>query len=147
MKKTIITGVFLILGSYFSAQTVIFEYDEAGNQVLRGLCVGCKSSNEASILAEPQSQTISEEVANSIKVAPVPVKTNLTILWDIKVKDYIKRIELVTYNDVRVLSFFDVKNTSNNSCIFNMESYPYGVYYLKFYLSDGTIYTRTITKN
>ncbi|KFF09732.1 hypothetical protein IW15_22565 [Chryseobacterium soli] len=148
MMKSIFMIAFLIsLGSNLSAQTVIFEYDEAGNQVLRGLCDACKSSSKISTLAESKSQTISEGVANSIQVAPVPVKTILTILWDVKIKDYIKRIELVPYNDVRILNVFDVKNTSNTSCVFNMESYPYGVYYLKFYLSDGTIYTKTITKN
>lgn len=150
MKKTISTTVFfLLLGSYSSAQTVIFEYDEAGNQVLRGLCMGCKSGSKISTPADSKSKslTISEEVANSIQLAPVPVKTSLTILWDVKVKDYIKRIELLPYNDVRILSFFDVKNTTNTSCIFNMESYSYGVYYIKFYLSDGSIYTKTITKH
>ncbi|MFY1045059.1 hypothetical protein [Chryseobacterium sp. GP-SGM7] len=147
MKKTISTTVFLLVCSYSFAQTVIFEYDEAGNQVLRGLCIGCKSSNKTSIPLESKPLTILEEVTNNIKVAPVPVKTNLTIFWDSKVKDYINRIELLAYNDVRILSFFNIKNTSNNSCIFNMESYSYGVYYLKFYLSDGSIYTKTITKN
>lgn len=148
MKKTIsITAVFLTLGSSCYAQTVIFKYDEAGNQIFRGLCDGCKETSEKSSVAEEtKAQTIAQQVANNIKVAPVPVKTNLTILWDVKVKDYIKRIELVPYNDVRILSFFDMKNTST-SCVFNMESYHYGVYYLKFYLSDGSIYTKTITKN
>ncbi|CAD7802819.1 hypothetical protein CHRY9390_00983 [Chryseobacterium aquaeductus] len=148
MKKTLSTSLFfLLLGNTLSAQTAIFEYDEAGNQVLRGLCSGCKSGSKTSIPVEPKAQTILEEVSKSIRVAPVPVKTNLTVLWDIKVKDYIKRIELVPYNDVRILSFFEVKNTSNTSCIFNMESYSYGVYYLRFYLSDGSIFTKTITKN
>jgi len=148
MKKTISTiAVFLLLGSALSAQTAIFKYDEAGNQILRGLCDGCKSSSKISTLSESKSKTILEEVANSIRVAPVPVKANLTVIWDLKVKEYIKRIELLPYNDVRILSFFDMKYTSNTSCIFNMESYSYGVYYLKFYLSDGSIYTKTITKN
>ncbi|WP_439480566.1 hypothetical protein [Chryseobacterium aquaticum] len=148
MKKKISTSVvFLLLGSTLSAQTAIFEYDEAGNQVLRGLCSGCKSSNTSSFLVESKAQTILEKVTNSIRLAPVPVKTNLTVLWDIKVKDYIKRIELAPYNDVRILSFFEVKNMSSTSCIFNMESYSYGVYYLRFYLSDGSIFTKTITKN
>jgi len=149
MKKTIsITALLLLLGGRFYAQTVIFKYDEAGNQIFRGLCDGCKQSNEiSSIPSEIKPQSLTEKVANSIRVAPVPVKTDLTILWDAKVKDYITRIELLPYNDVRVLHFADVKSLNNNSCIFHMESYSYGVYYLRFYLSDGSIYTKTITKN
>lgn len=149
MKKTIsITAFFLLLGSSLFAQTAIFEYDEAGNQIFRGLCNSCtKSSSKTFTLSEATTQTISEKVANSIRVAPVPVKTDLTILWDASVKDYINRIELLAYNDVRILSLFDIKSASNNSCVFQMGSYSYGVYYLKFYLSDGSIYTKTITKN
>lgn len=148
MIKTIsITAFSVALGSSFSAQTAIFKYDEAGNQIFRGLCDGCKKiSEKSSVAEEAKAQTIAQQVAHNIKVAPVPVKANLNILWDAKVKDYIRRIELVPYNDVQILNFFDMKTTSI-SCVFNMESYSYGVYYLKFYLSDGSIYTRTITKN
>ncbi|WP_294300138.1 hypothetical protein [uncultured Chryseobacterium sp.] len=68
-------------------------------------------------------------------------------MWDHEVKDYITKIELLPYNSFKILSFVDVGTLNNTSYVFRMESYPYGVYYLKFYLSDGSIYTRTVTKN
>lgn len=152
MKKSISTAVlFLFFGSSLYAQSVIFEYDEAGNQIFRGICNGCRNSN-SNLFSKTQQQvsqpkTIAEKVANSVRAAPIPVKTDLTVLWDAEVKDYITRIELLPYNSFKILSFVDVKTLRNTSCIFRMESYPYGVYYLKFYLSDGSIYTRTVTKN
>lgn len=152
MKKSISTAaLFLFFGSSLYAQSVIFEYDEAGNQIFRGICDGCKNSNsELFSKKQPQGsqpQTIAEKVAKSIRAAPVPVKTDLTVLWDAEVKDYITKIELLPYNSFKILNFVDVRTLNNNSYIFRMESYPYGVYYLKFYLSEGSVYTRTVTKN
>ncbi len=152
MRKSISTAVFFLLfGSSIYAQSVIFDYDEAGNQIFRGICDGCKNSNsDLFSKTQPktsQSNTIAEKVAKSIRAAPVPVKTDLTVLWDAEVKDYITKIELLPYNSFKILSFVDVRTLNNTSYIFRMESYPYGVYYLKFYLSDGSIYTRTVTKN
>lgn len=152
MRKSISTAVFfLFFGSSIYAQSVIFEYDEAGNQIFRGKCDGCKNSNsDLFSKAQPQvsqPKTIVEKVANSVRAAPVPVKTDLTVLWDAEVKDYITKIELLPYNSFKVISFVDVRTLNNTSYIFRMEGYPYGVYYLKFYLSDGSVYTRTVTKN
>ncbi|GEN77156.1 hypothetical protein [Chryseobacterium hagamense] len=152
MKKSISTAaIFLFFGSSLYAQSVIFGYDEAGNQIFRGICDGCKNS-DSNLFSRKQSQesqpkTIAEKVEKSIRAAPVPVKTDLTVLWDEEVKDYITRIELLPYNSFKILSFADVSTLNKTSYVFHMENYPYGVYYLKFYLSDGSIYTRTVTKN
>lgn len=152
MRKSISTAVFfLFFGSSLYAQSVIFEYDEAGNQIFRGICNGCKNSN-SDLFSKTwpqasQPKTIAQKVANSVRATPVPVKTDLTVLWDKEVNDYITKIELLPYNSFKILSFIDVRTLTNTSYIFRMESYPYGVYYLKFYLSDGSVYTRTVTKN
>ncbi|MBB4808276.1 hypothetical protein HNP38_003618 [Chryseobacterium defluvii] len=125
---------------------VIFEYDEAGNQIYRGPCPYCKDANE-SISASKSLSPLSEQVANKIQAAPVPVKTDLTVIWDLSIKDYITKIELLPYNSFNILQSVHIKSNSNNSYVFPMSTYNYGVYYLKFYLTDGSIYTRSITKN
>ncbi|MCG2794175.1 MAG: hypothetical protein L6262_11585 [Weeksellaceae bacterium] len=127
------------------ASIVLFSYDTAGNQVFRGpsgsVCTGCRDA-ESNI-----TTSLADQLENKIHAAPVPVKTDLTIMWDLSIKDYIVKIELLPYNTFSILETVNVSSLSNNSYLFKMNRYNYGVYYIKFYLTDGSIYTRTITKN
>lgn len=147
MKKNyvplILLGISFTAG--FKAQTVVFDYDESGNQIYRGPCIGCKESN--TMISKQSEKTLAEIFENQIKAAPVPVKTDLTVMWDKSIRDYIIKIDLLPYNAFRVMETVDIKSISDNSYIFKMSPYSYGVYYLKFYLSDGSIYTRIVTKN
>lgn len=124
---------------------VIFSYDDAGNQVFRGptgiVCTSCKGSESES------TASLADQVENKIKVAPVPVKTNLTVIWDLSIKDYITKIELLPYNAFNIMETVNVTSLTDNSYVFKMGNYSYGIYYLKFYLIDGSIYTRTVTKH
>ena len=123
---------------------VIFSYDNAGNQVFRGpngiVCANCKNGESTTI-------SLADQIANKIQAAPVPVKTDLTVIWDLSIRDYIAKIELLPYNAFNIMETVNVSSLTDNSYVFRMSRYSYGVYYLKFYLTDGSIYTRTITKN
>lgn len=124
---------------------VIFSYDNAGNQVFRGPigidCTSCKGTESES------TPSLAYQIENKIQAAPVPVKTDLTVIWDLSIKDYITKIELLPYNAFNIMETVNVSSLTDNSYVFRMGNYSYGVYYLKFYLTDGSIYTRTITKN
>lgn len=106
---------------------IIFGYDEAGNQIFRGptgpVCNTCKSTSTTSTF-------LADQVADKIQAAPVPVKTDLNIIWDSSIKDYIVSIDLVAYNAFSITRSVDVKSLNTNSCIFTMGNLPYGVYYL-----------------
>lgn len=124
---------------------VIFGYDEAGNQVFRGstgpVCASCRGTESES------TASLADQIENKIQAAPVPVKTDLTVIWDLSIKDYITKIELLPYNAFNIMETLNINSLTDNSYVFRMSRYSYGVYYLKFYLSDGSIYTRTVTKN
>ena len=66
---------------------------------------------------------------------------------NVSIKDYIAKIDLLPYNSFNIVASVNVKSLTDNSYVFRMGSFPYGVYYIKFYLTDGSVYTRTITKN
>lgn len=158
MKKILVISLCL-LNLYFYSQkiqqvaipqqpqsdptVVIFTYDDAGNQVFRGptgpICVSCRGAESESSLAD--------QMENKIQTAPVPVKTDLTVIWDLSIKDYISKIELLPYNAFNIMETVNVSSLTDNSYVFRMSNYSYGVYYLRFYLTDGSIYTRTVTKN
>ena len=125
---------------------VVFEYDDAGNQTYRGPqirrnCPTCRDQIQQS------SISLADQIANKIQAAPVPVKTDLTVIWDLSIKDYIVKIDLLPYNSFSIVASVNIRSLTDNSYVFGMGGFAYGVYYLKFYLSDGSVYTRTITKN
>lgn len=146
MKKTILFSFFLVFlfTGYFRSQ-VIFNYDDSGNQIYRG--TSSSTGRMANSTESPSTPTLADQIANKIQTAPVPVKTVLNVIWEQNIKDYILKIDLLAYNSFQIMETVDVKSKMGNSYVFDMSKYPYGVYYLKFYLSDGNIYTRTITKN
>ena len=123
---------------------VLFRYDDSGNQIFRGpdgiVCNTCRPGEE-------NTSTLADQVANQIQAAPVPVKTDLTVLWDLSIRDFIVSIDLLPYNAFNITESVSIRSLNTNSYIFRMSHLPYGVYYLKFNLSDGSIYTRTVTKN
>ena len=146
MKKTILFSFFLVFlfTGYFRSQ-VIFNYDDSGNQIYRG--TSSSTGRMANSTESPSTPTLADQIANKIQAAPVPVKTSLNVIWEKDIKDYIVKIDLLAYNSFQIMETVDVKSKMGNSYVFNMNNYPYGVYYLRFYLSDGSIYNRTITKN
>lgn len=146
MKKTILSSLFLVflLNGNAKAQ-VIFTYDDSGNQIYRGTASG--TGRMASSTESTSIPTLADQIANKIQTVPVPVKTVLNVIWEQDIKDYIVKIDLLAYNSFQIMETVDVKSKMGNSYVFNMNNYPYGVYYLRFYLSDGSIYNRTITKN
>ena len=123
---------------------VLFRYDDSGNQIFRGperiVCISCRPGEEP-------TSTLANQIANKIQAAPVPVKTDLNVLWDLSIKDFIVSIDLLPYNAFNITESVSIKLLNTNSYIFRMSHLPYGVYYLKFNLSDGSVYTRTVTKN
>ena len=131
-------------GNPVDPSLVIFSYDDSGNQIFRGpdgiVCSTCRPGEE-------NTSTLADQVANQIQAAPVPVKTDLTVLWDLSIRDFIISIDLLPYNAFNITESVNIRLLSTNSYIFRMSHLPYGVYYLKFNLSDGSIYTRTVTKN
>lgn len=143
-KLILLFVIFLYTESY-KAQTitkVLFEYDEAGNQIFRG------PDSSGKITKQKETNEIKFKlIADKIKVASVPVITDLNIFWEKELSGYILSIDLLPYNAFKILEHIEVKNNSTNSCQFYMGNRPYGVYYLKFNLSDGAVYTVKVTKN
>ena len=78
MKKTILFSFFLVFlfTGYFRSQ-VIFNYDDAGNQIYRGTTSG--TGRMVSNTESTSSPTLADQVANKIQAAPVPVKTSLNV--------------------------------------------------------------------
>ena len=148
-RKLILLFVIFCFTENYKTQTItkaLFEYDEAGNQIYRGPDVSTKISKKNDLLEKIKQETKYNLFADKIKIAPVPVKTDLNVFWEKEFSGYILSIDLLPYNSFKILEHIDVKNINTNSCQFYMGNRPYGVYYLRFN-RDGAVYTVKITKN
>ena len=124
--------------------SIIFRYDEAGNQIYRGTDLiivgpGIVESKETSLKTE-------DPFWLGIQIYPVPVKDVLTISWNEENNDLIESVSL--YQHTTMAFLFQQKNYANlnRQVQIGMSSYYMGVYVLSFQLKDGRVMTRNIIK-
>ncbi len=165
MKKVFITVLFII-PYYFAfgqditpystdpvTQSVVFSYDDAGNQIYRGPTIliaprqTLEEGGDQNLITESESPVITNEgFWNEVEIYPVPVKDILTIRWTDKANNMISEVSLYEQNTVHWK--FQQQNLPNlNQQIrIDMTDYYMGVYILTFQLKDGSIMTKNITK-
>lgn len=149
MKKSLLLSLFLSTLSY--AQTeVVFEYDEAGNQVYRGnKSNSSNTTNNTSGITSPTSTMSPEEIAfwSNIQLAPVPVRDHLNVRITEDIKGKLNQITLHGHSSLGSTIFsIERKNIRSNEINIGMNIYPVGVYVITFHLNDGKVYSRNISK-
>lgn len=154
MKKKILSLSSLLVGFLgFSQTEVYFKYDEAGNQRYRGPDALAKQSFES--FSKTQAKTTSftpveamdeKTFWKQIRLYPVPVNDVLTIDWTEEVDGLIESVSLYQHSTVHWK--FQQQNLPdlNKQIKINMTGYDWGVYVLRFTLTDGRIFSKNITK-
>jgi len=159
MTKLILVA-FLFLSWQLQAQIIIptankmyFNYDEAGNQILRYEDLITSSSTapveEGSKITTLHNQNIisEDDFWNNIRIYPVPVKEFLTIDWSEKVDDFISEVSLYEQNTLHWVFQSKKADILNRSLKINMSQRYRGVFVLTFVLKDGRRISKNITKN
>lgn len=125
---------------------IIFQYDEAGNQVLRtGKSNNAFTNNKHSLpFIADKVKTEEDLFWEKIDIYPVPVKDVLTLRWQSETRDLIADINLYEHNSLSNLYTYKILNTNNIEI--NMRGFRRGVYILSFTLNDGKTYYRNIVK-
>lgn len=141
MKK-ITTIIFFALGIFsYSQQKITFNYDAAGNQILRELCLSdCSQSakqvkdvKEIEALTDDDLLKFSEE--DVISYYPNPVKEELYIKWELKENNYITSIQVFSLTGQLLRNYSpNLKSTSQN---IPFQEYPRGVYAVLLYYKNG----------
>ena len=145
--------VILLLGFSFAAiaqdNKITFDYDTAGNQIRRELCLSCTKANyktkapkEVATLVEEDLQKFSPE--DSFSFYPNPVKEELYLKWEYINGKAISSIQLYDLNG-RLLKSYDHLEKQNTLTIpfFN---YPQATYLVMMLFSDGEQKTIKIVK-
>ncbi|KQB37714.1 T9SS type A sorting domain-containing protein [Flavobacterium aquidurense] len=122
-------------------QKITFNYDSAGNQILRELCLsGCSQSakqaeevKEIAALTEDDLLKFSSE--DVISYYPNPVKEELYIKWELQEGNYITSIQVFSLTGQLLRSYSpNLHNTSQN---IPFQEYPRGVYAVMLYYKNG----------
>ncbi|MBL0736398.1 T9SS type A sorting domain-containing protein [Flavobacterium sp. GN10] len=126
--------------SFFSiAQTKLnFNYDQAGNQITRILCINC-SAKSAKDIVEPEALTENDlqkfSPEDVISYYPNPVKEELYLQWELARDNYVASIHVYSMTGQVLRTFQPNSNTNNLSIPF--QQYPTGVYLVLLSYKDG----------
>lgn len=128
---------------------ITFDYDNAGNQIKRELCLSCTKANyktkapkEIIALKEEDLQKFSPE--DIISYYPNPVKEELYLKWELVTDKTVTDIQLYDLNG-RVLKTYN-NLEKNNTLNIPFLNYPKGTYLVVLVYNDGEQKTIKIVK-
>jgi hypothetical protein len=148
MKSKLYFLVTFISTFSFSQSKLLFEYDAAGNQIKRELCISncgtaAKTTQEsAKLQPEDYLKAFPEDV---ISYYPNPVKEELYLKWDLKDNNKVTTIQLFSFSGQLIKSISKLEN--QNTYTFPFQQYPQGNYVLLLLYSNGDQKSIQIIKN
>jgi hypothetical protein len=129
-------------------QKITFEYDKAGNQTNRKLCLNCtnKKSKEgpkeiAAITEEDLEKFFPED---AISYYPNPVREELYLKWALIEGNYVTSLMVYNFNG-QVLKSYTYSKESNTQSI-PFQPYPSGAYLIVLQYKNGDQKTIKIIK-
>ena len=142
--KPILLFLFIFLMSIGaqSQDKIIFEYDSAGNQVVRRYCPTCsESKNSQNSIEEELLKFFPEDI---ISYYPNPVKDELFLKWDLINNNYVNEIQMFDINAKLISTISDLKNTDRTTIQFS--SLPKNLYLIILVFNNGESKSIKITK-
>lgn len=150
--KNYLLLLFLGLSLFAEAQNpdkITFDYDTAGNQTIRELCLSCtkagyKTANPKEITALKEEDLQKFFPEDVISYYPNPVKEELYLKWDLVIDKSVATIYLYDLNGRVLQTYNNLEKTNNlNIPFFN---YPTGTYLVVLVYNDGEQKTIKIVK-
>jgi Secretion system C-terminal sorting domain len=152
MKKYLLLlfiGFSLLVKAQTPTDKITFDYDNAGNQTKRELCLSCTKANyktkapiEVVTLVEEDLLKFSPE--DIISYYPNPVKEELFLKWELVENKSITSIYLYALNGQTLRTFDHLEKVNTlNIPFFN---YPTGTYLVVMVYNDGEQKTIKIVK-
>lgn len=119
-----ITTLFLLLQCYLlqAQDKITFAYDNAGNQVLREICVNCNARTSAKTIKELKKEDLQE--IDQISYYPNPVSEELYINWKLITDKKVQSIKLVSISG-KILGTYSPKT---DTMVIGFQNLPQGLY-------------------
>lgn len=128
-----------ILG--FSQSKILFQYDNAGNQIVRSLCINCPSTTGKTAGAIAKTEEINQENLQKffpedvISYYPNPVKEQLFLKWELTNENKVTEMQLHSLNGQLLKTISKLENENTQTIQF--QSYPSGTYFLLLVYTSG----------
>ena len=139
MKKNY-TLLFFLFSLFASAQVkLVFNYDTAGNQVLREICLSCTSKNVKAI------EDLKEEdllVIDEISYYPNPVSEELYLSWELVDEKKVSQLQVLSMSGQTIKTIVP----DRGQLTLGFQGYPSGVYFIVFSYNNGEEKTIKILK-
>ncbi|QLC67021.1 T9SS type A sorting domain-containing protein [Flavobacterium sp. LPB0248] len=138
MQKILLL-IFLHCCFFSLAQTKLnFNYDQAGNQITRTLCINC-SAKSAKDIVEPEALTENDlqkfSAEDVISYYPNPVREELYLQWELTHDNYVASVHVYSITGQVLRTFQPNSNTNNLSIPF--QQYSAGVYLVLLSYKNG----------
>lgn len=144
MKKNLI---FLLVFWCFlgNAQRIKFNYDSAGNQTKRFICLCAAKTDNDSIYKTPETITENDLIKDDIiSYYPNPVREELYLKWSLVQENYVSMIEVYSMTGQLMKNYSNLKELDKTAITFH--DYPDGFYNLIMVYGNGDRKTLKIVK-
>ncbi|WP_415060166.1 T9SS type A sorting domain-containing protein [Flavobacterium sp.] len=147
--KNILLLFFCFIFYKSSAQKIRFEYDFAGNQILRTLCANCSSRVNENNIKEfddlEENDFLKFFPEDEISYYPNPVKEDLFLKWNFYDEIFVNEIEIISLNG---MSLKKIKNNDEKkSILISFAEFPTGIYFVNLIFKNDDFKSIKIIKN
>ncbi|WP_448607465.1 T9SS type A sorting domain-containing protein [Paenimyroides ceti] len=133
MKQKLLV-LFMFFGIYSNAQKICFEYDSAGNQIKRELCINSSENRTVNSIVSNEDTLQKFFLEDVISYYPNPVKEELFLEWELIDNKKVHKIEI--YNSIgQSIKVFNRLEDLNSITISFIE-YPAATYHVILYYSN-----------
>ncbi len=151
MKKLLLFLFFFALTITSSAQTgqrIKFEYDAAGNQTRRFICLNCLAriadSAPKEIVALKEEDLLKFSPNDVISYYPNPVREELYLKWELINENKVSSIDVFSINGQRINSYANLEKENAKNIPF--QEYPQNTYLVVLNYTSGEQKSITILK-
>ena len=129
-------------------QRIKFDYDTAGNQTRRFICLSCSARVADSIPKEitelKEEDLLKFSSEDVISYYPNPVREELYLKWDLTNENKVSSIEVFSINGQRVNVYSNLEKENSKNIPF--QEYPQGTYLVLLNYANGEKKSITILK-
>jgi hypothetical protein len=148
-KLLLLLTIFSAFLSY-SQDRIKFDYDTAGNQIVRRLCLDCSefrtTNEEIKELTDLKEEDLLKFFPNDvISYYPNPVKEELFLKWELINDNKVSNISVFSMSGQLVKSINKLEKVNSN--IISFIDYPEGTYSVLLFYTNGDQKSITIIKN
>jgi Secretion system C-terminal sorting domain len=139
MKNYYLVLLLALVSANLTAQNkVLFEYDNAGNQIKRTLCLNCDpaSGKTSKDIADLQKEDLQQFFPNDvISYYPNPVKEELYLSWNLVDEGQVSSIQIYTSTGKLIKTI--PKTAQKNNQVLYFHDYPSDLYSVLLLYTNG----------